>query len=557
MSSGRATWQLWYVALSRVTKLKNLYIVGKFKPPNPPKDTDPVQVELNELKTNKLLDICFNTLQQPTGKIIAYHNVRSFFKYLEHIQNDTWYSKCDVLILAETQTIATDRPTLVGFNLIDRFDDFRKRGPRGVLVFAKSEINMKKMKVSIEKSDDHNKSFNSTLVSYDCKDFHLISGYRSPSTPTPIFDHQLTDILNEIKTGKNIILMGDFNFDANDVKNTLKNAMLKNKMRSRLEPNDFTTKENTQIDVVYTKSDYVICGTYESYFSDHKPIFCMLSNTKPKDKPKPIILKNLAIKLDRLKPNELQPKTDVRKLAEPQQKPGPAQQPGPNQIQARPLEAIVLSGEQINVADSKLTRVASNARDLRRVCRQIRTPQFYLEDTHIDAFITLANRNSVYNMRSVLSAQQIAHYERNAANAQLDDVQILFEGLAGPNRLGHFVCIHYRAVERTVYLYDSLYWRKISKRSREILDTRFHENVRVEFVHPRTRQPDGISCGIFAIAYATAIILGRDPAAYPLFLGNDPYTDPTLLLRDHLAQMLQDDRLTLFPAALPGTYYLI
>lgn len=136
LSSGRATRQLWYVALSRVWRIY-IHIIGKFKPPNPPKEADPVQVELKDLKTNKRLNICFNTLQQPTGKIIGYHNIRSFLKYLPHIQNDVWNSKCDILILAETQIISTDRPNLPGFKLIDRFDEFRKRGPRGLLVLPK------------------------------------------------------------------------------------------------------------------------------------------------------------------------------------------------------------------------------------------------------------------------------------------------------------------------------------------------------------------------------------------------------------------------------------
>lgn len=179
LSSGRATRQLWYVALSRVTKLENLYIIGKFKQPNPPKDTDPVRIELKELKENKQLNLCFNTLQKPTGKIIGYHNVRSFLKYEKHIQNDSWYSKCDILIFAETQTISTDRPALHEFKLIDRFDEFRKRGPRGILVFAKNDMRFKIMKTSIEKST----SYHSTVFLIDFMDFYVVSGYKSPLTP--------------------------------------------------------------------------------------------------------------------------------------------------------------------------------------------------------------------------------------------------------------------------------------------------------------------------------------------------------------------------------------
>lgn len=40
------------------------------------------------------------------------------------------------------------------------------------------------------------------------------------------------------------------------------------------------------------------------------------------------------------------------------------------------------------------------------------------------------------------------------------DIQIIFELQARPNNLGHFVCVHYRADERKVYLNDSLKRRR-------------------------------------------------------------------------------------------------
>lgn len=583
LSIGRVTRPLAYVALSRVTKLEDLYIIGKFKPPNPPKDTDPVRAELEELKTKKRLDICFNTLEESTGKICAYHNIRSLNKYLNHIQNDTWYSKCDVLMLAETQTISTDRPKLSGFRLVDRFDDFRKRGPRGVLVFSKNDMYMKKMKVSIEKSQSHEKSYHSTVFLFDCTSFYLLSGYKSPLTPAPMFEHQLS----EIKTEKNLILMGDFNFDTANAQNSLNNIMRKNKMKCHLEPSDFTTKENTQIDVIYTKYNNVMCGTYESYFSDHRPIFCVFNGRKKTEVGK-IELKDLQIKLDNLdilkktsapilsddeineskllpkspqKPMQrpqIQPSTSKRssnvrvqlreKKEKIQKKPRPSNSKGKRQLRS---SIIPLSGEQFSVADAIRARQASVAANFRQRCTEIRTPRFYLEDIHVDVFMSMVNRNTAFDMITVLAMQSdwsLEHYERPPEEAHLDDVQILFEGLAGPQNLGHFICIHYRSEERKIYVYDSLYWQRISQNSLNILDIRYPGYSKpLQFVKPKTKQPDGISCGVFASAYATTIILNENPAEYRLLLGSDRDYDTTLFLREHLADMLERNELSLFP----------
>lgn len=114
------------------------------------------------------------------------------------------------------------------------------------------------------------------------KDLFLISGYKSPLTPSVTFENQITKIFNIPRNGQTI-LIGNFNFDAKTPRNTLNNVMKRFQMESRLKPNEITTIENTQIDVIYSNSQNVICGTYESYFSDHKPVFCMLNPYKIKD----------------------------------------------------------------------------------------------------------------------------------------------------------------------------------------------------------------------------------------------------------------------------------
>lgn len=135
MKSRHLSRQLLYVALSRVTKLSNLYISGDFKAPQAPDQDNDVMVEINRLRTEKQLRDSFNTLESNLGLIIVYHNILSYQKYHNHIRNDEWYKQCAVLVLAETQTVPSHEIELPGFELIHRSDLMRSVGSRGILPF--------------------------------------------------------------------------------------------------------------------------------------------------------------------------------------------------------------------------------------------------------------------------------------------------------------------------------------------------------------------------------------------------------------------------------------
>lgn len=212
---------------------------------------------------------------------------------------------------------------------------------------------------------------------------------------------------------------------------------------------------------------------------------------------------------------------------------------------------IDISGEQITVAESKKARDALEAVKLKEKCEEIRTPGFLLEDRHIDAFIAVVQSESQYSnwdMKTTLAVQSTQHYDRKPNKADRDDIQILFEGRAGPVHIGHYICIHYRADERSVFVYDSLHRRCLSPNSQEIIHRRFPDLIEpVNFVEPKTRQSDSSSCGVFAAAYATTVLFGQDPAEYSLLLKSGPNKMKTSLLRNHLAKMIEENKLSSFP----------
>lgn len=70
-------------------------------------------------------------------------------------------------------------------------------------------------------------------------------------------------------------------------------------------------------------------------------------------------------------------------------------------------------------------------------------------------------------------------------------------------------------------------------------------NGSIVYNQPKTLQTDNTSCGIFAIMYATTLMLGEDPvdSAYKL---NNVYGDETLYKRLHILKMFAHRKLTLF-----------
>lgn len=138
--------------------------------------------------------------------------------------------------------------------------------------------------------------------------------------------------------------------------------------------------------------------------------------------------------------------------------------------------------------------------EFERVCATILNPFTYLYDDCVDKFINLVVEScpQYAEMKSVLYCQNPEEYTRIGIEQCVDDIQIIFE-----------------------------------------------DGTKISFVEPRTLQPDLMSCGVFAIANATSIIFGVNPADYPLLLRDQG--DRTMPLRQHLVQMLRTKQLALFP----------
>lgn len=92
---------------------------------------------------------------------------------------------------------------------------------------------------------------------------------------------------------------------------------------------------------------------------------------------------------------------------------------------------------------------------------------------------------------------------------------------------------------------------QINAKTRSIINILYPHHTQQIVVRPKTTQIDLKSCGVFAIAHATTVLFGHNPANYPLKLGTSqaPQSyDQSTDLRHHLANIIQNQQLELFPS---------
>ncbi|XP_031637004.1 uncharacterized protein LOC116349612 [Contarinia nasturtii] len=583
---------LLYVALSRVTKLNSLYIIGKFKAPPPPSKNNDTMIEINRLKTQMAMRCCFNPLEEKSGLTFGYHNTSSFVKHKQHIRNDDWYRRCDVLVLAETRTMPSNDIEIPEFEIVDRFDVVRTSKTRGIVIYAKPDMVTNKSITYIhgDVKYDSQIGYHSEIYAYDVNGTCLITGYKSPKTPIDIFKNQIYEAWDVAKSCEEHILMGDFNFDilGSSGSNFIK-LMDKFNMKNKLGAEEVTTTNNTQIDIVFSDFE-CIAGSYESYFSDHKPIYGMLFdvNTTTEQRLKlkaqwatTNLIKNITMK-GKLLPAQLPSKSSAKNQVPVRRSTRrdtaqnviqnvvlPLLPPPPQRSSASP---IVISGEQVGVDQARAAVQDARAEERRQSCLRIRSQHIHLTTDEMDEFIKVVNQTMGNHMISVILAQTPLLYERQ--DHLMNDIQIVYVGplTRNPNRviIGHYICVNYDAMNQIVYIYDSLYrgdspfeaddltshfqQNHISIRTRQIINIRYPNHRQRIFVKPATNQPDSISCGVFACANATSLLLNQDPSQYLLRLttSRDPTsTDSTTDLRYHLADIIETGQLSLFPSLPP------
>lgn len=180
---------------------------------------------------------------------------------------------------------------------------------------------------------------------------------------------------------------------------------------------------------------------------------------------------------------------------------------------------------------------------LQEAIDEILTPNKKLTSDSINYFIWIANRaQTKYRLADINGYFEPIYYKKFTKKFS-NYVQILFDHSAE-----HFICIFYKFYENTVYVYDSLFRKKLNDTQKRIIKILYPLvlSINIKFVEPKTIQPDYDSCGVFSIAYATTIILGKDPRDVSLQLNKTMGVDESMILRNHIKDIITSERLTSF-----------
>jgi len=205
---------------------------------------------------------------------VAYQNVRSLNKNVSHILSDAWYLRNNVLCFAETFTVNTDVILIPGFHCFYRSDNYIERKPRGLMCFVKVDESISVVHTEQVNNGNHHID----LILFQLGSTSFITSYKSPKTPDPVFFATLLNLIDKYcEIDRNLVILGDFNINLlnSNLSNVNNDLSYKYSLVSCLPTDCVTTDYGTQIDVILANYSINQCGTYESYFSDHKPIYCI------------------------------------------------------------------------------------------------------------------------------------------------------------------------------------------------------------------------------------------------------------------------------------------
>ena len=132
-----------YVACSRATTASGLFIVGSFVPLKPFAGEDPVNVELNRLKFEKLLRTYFGSMILRSSALqLYYHNVQSLDVLFRDIGSDTLLQTSEILCFVETWSLPTENYNLPNYTILHKIDAYEGclREKRGISDYGRNII---------------------------------------------------------------------------------------------------------------------------------------------------------------------------------------------------------------------------------------------------------------------------------------------------------------------------------------------------------------------------------------------------------------------------------
>ena len=267
-----------YVALSRVKRLKDLYILN-LNEASMALDDD-VNVEMHRLRTEAALELCYVPLYKTDpGKIkIAFNNARSLHKHFRDVEFEPNVLAADAIGFAETRLCRRDENVhyaLKRFRLI-RLDDAEKesgnRPHHGLALYVKEYFQIQK------------------VVKMQCKSFEFIFAgiysiqrgyvqvvvlYKYPRSSQTDFRKDIHHHLRPvIDLNVRLVILGDFNIQI-DCVNTEFVKFMETSFRCRQQIKQSTTDSGSILDLIFSNCE-TFCDVVEAYWTDHKLVYCAI-----------------------------------------------------------------------------------------------------------------------------------------------------------------------------------------------------------------------------------------------------------------------------------------
>lgn len=200
-------------------------------------------------------------------------------------------------------------------------------------------------------------------------------------------------------------------------------------------------------------------------------------------------------------------------------------------------ECIIVSYSKHDITQDDIARreqILNTLASLSVVANNILPPDSKLNDESLDRFLHVVRETSDFETQSV---QYLEFPDMIVASQSNKSLQII-----GGNCTDHWRCIFFDGTKLRVY--DSLpncSYDKLAAKEKNYIHRRYPTISQNDIIFEKVQtQPDGISCGIYAAAFATTVALGGNPC-------EEKYSKKVKCMREHLYKIIEGNKLLPFP----------
>lgn len=258
---------LQYVALTRVKRLEDLYIIGNLDvSAKQSKQFIKKSNEMDRLRTERKLKLAYETFEDNEDDVIIFLNTGlTFNEHYQFITTDKWYGNGSLLIFTETNTIGLDEIEIPNFEIVYRSDyDTVLRSGGGIICYKESS---KYVEVISSLKDDDNKT-HLTLLLYE-NYLYIVTGVKGALNDDDFSREIAKFIVQYVQDEKCVIFIGNFNPNTAPLTEFLDDKNIKKEISCDI-------SDTNECDVVFTRNYNILpdrFGFYEYIPSSHKPIY--------------------------------------------------------------------------------------------------------------------------------------------------------------------------------------------------------------------------------------------------------------------------------------------